>query len=132
MKTLTTTIARIIYAIPFFVFGILHFLNANAMAAYVPSFFPFGIFWIYLAGLGFIAASISIIIQVQTKLACLLLAGVLLIFILTMHIPGMMSGDMMKMQYSMSGLLKDMALAGGALLIAGMQKQDSKKSKNEN
>jgi len=119
MKTLTTIVARILFAVPFFIFGLFHFMKANAMAGAVPSYIPGGIFWVYLSGLGFVLAAISIVIQVQTKLACLLLAGVLIFFVLTMHLPGVIAGGPM-MQMAMMGLLKDTALAGAALAFAGM------------
>jgi putative oxidoreductase len=119
MKTVTTIVARLLYAIPFFVFGSFHILKANAMAGMVPSFFPGGVLWVYITGLGFILAAISIIIQVQTRLACLLLAAELLIFVLAIHLPNLLGGGPMA-QMSMGGLLKDTALAGAALAFAGI------------
>lgn len=119
MNTLTK-IGRIVYAIPFLVFGMMHLMKADAMAGMIPSFIPGGILWVYLTGLALIAAAVSIFIQKQIRLACLMLAGMLMVFILTLHIPGVMSGDQMMMQMAMSGMLKDLALAGGALVIAGL------------
>lgn len=119
MKILTSIVARILYAVPFFIFGIFHFLSANKMAGMVPSFIPGGVLWIYISGLGFILAAISIISQIQTRLACLLLAAVLIIFVLTIHIPSIVAGGAMA-QLSVMGLLKDTSLAGGALVIAGL------------
>ena len=119
MKIITSIVARILFAIPFFVFGLFHFMKADAMAAGVPSFIPGGVIWIYLSGLGFILASISIIIRVQTKLACLLLAAVLIIFVLTIHLPSVIAGN----QMSMMGVLKDTALAGAALAFAGLSEK---------
>ena len=43
MKILTTTIARIIFAIPFLIFGLNHFMKADMMAGMVPSFLPGGV-----------------------------------------------------------------------------------------
>jgi len=116
MNILTTSGARLLYAIPMALFGILHFMNASDMAGMVPSFIPGGVFWVYLTGLGLILAAVSIIIQKQTRLACLLLAGMLILFVLTIHIPGL-GADM---QASMPNLLKDTALAGAALSFAGI------------
>ncbi|MCH8317785.1 MAG: DoxX family protein, partial [Bacteroidetes bacterium] len=110
MKILTTTVARIIFALPFGIFGVMHLMMAGKMAGMVPSFIPGGVFWIYLTGLALVAACVSIIIQKMAKLSCLLLALMLLLFIMTMHVPGLMNE--MTMQMSMSALLKDMALMG--------------------
>jgi len=118
MKILTTTVARIIFALPFGIFGIFHFMGAKDMAGMVPSFIPGGAFWIYLVGAALVAACVSIIIQKMAKLASLLLALMLLLFILTMHVPGLMNE--VTMQMSMMSLLKDMALMGGALTFAGI------------
>jgi putative oxidoreductase len=60
-------------------------------------------------------AAVAIIIQKQARLACLLLAGMLILFVLTMHLPAL-GGDM---QSAMRSLLKDTALAGAALGFAG-------------
>jgi len=113
MHTLTSTVARIIFAVPFAIFGLFHFMNASAMAGMVP--IPGGVFWIYLTGAALIAASISILIKKEARLACLLLALLLAIFALSIHLPGALGGD----QASVSSMLKDLALAGAALGFAG-------------
>ena len=115
-EVLTTTVARYLYAIPFGIFGVMHFINGSAMAGYVPSFIPGGVFWVYLVGVALIAACVSIIIGKYTKMACLLLALLLIIFVLTMHLPGVLNEA--TMQASMPMLLKDAALAGAALILA--------------
>jgi len=118
MKVLTTTVARYLFAIPFIVFGLLHMMNGSAMAGMVP--IPGGVFWVYLVGLALILAGVSIIMQKMMKLSALLLAVLLLIFILTMHIPGVIGGTGAAMQMSMMSLLKDMALMGAALTYSGL------------
>lgn len=119
MKTLTT-VGRIVFALPFVVFGINHLTHASAMAGMIPSFVPGGVFWIYFTGLAMIAAAAAIIAQKCARLASTLLASLLGVFILTLHIPGMFNPETMQM--SMIGLLKDMAIAGGALVIASISK----------
>ena len=115
-KVLTTTVARYLYAIPFGIFGVMHFMNGSEMAGMVPSFIPGGVFWVYLVGVCLLAACVSIIIEKYTKIACLLLALLLIIFVLTMHLPGVLNEA--TMQASMPMLLKDAALAGAALILA--------------
>lgn len=66
-----------------------------------------------------IAAAVSIIIGKFTKLAMLLLALELLLFILLIHVPGLGNENPQMAQMSMIGLLKDVALIGGSLMIAG-------------
>jgi uncharacterized membrane protein YphA (DoxX/SURF4 family) len=116
MKALQTTVAKVLFAVPFLIFGLFHFMNAEAMSGMVPSFIPGGVFWVYLTGLGLLAAPIAILTGKQAHLACLLLGAMLLIFALTIHLPAVMGGDM----NAMPNFLKDVALAGGAFTYAGI------------
>ena len=111
-------IGRIVFAVPFAIFGMMHFMAAGDMAGMVPSWVPGGVFWVYLTGLALIAAAVSLIIKKKVFLAAELLALLLIVFVLTIHLPALLGGDMM----AMANLLKDMSLAGGALLIAGLFK----------
>lgn len=109
---------RYIYAIPFAVFGLFHFMNANAMAGMVP--IPGGVFWVYLTGLAFLAACVSFIIEKKVRLAGTLLGILLLIFVLTIHVPGIIGAETdQQSQMSMTNLLKDLVISGGAFYIAG-------------
>lgn len=128
MQMLTTNIAKILFAGPFIVFGILHFMNGSAMAGMVPSFIPGGVFWVYVTGLALIAAPVAIFTGKQAKTACLLLALMLCLFVLTIHLPGVISGNMS----SMPNLLKDLALAGGALTYAGIFERQGATSEKVN
>lgn len=109
-------IARIFFGIPFFVFGINHFIYAENMVNIVPQFIPGGIFWVYLTGLGLILASISFIINKLVHISGILLAIMLLIFVLTIHLPGLFDAN--RMQMAMLSMLKDISLASGSLFIA--------------
>lgn len=112
-KNLTFNIGKYLFALPFLVFGIFHFMNAQNMAGMVPDFIPGGVFWVYLTGIALIAAAVSVFINQKVVLAMQLLALMLIIFVLTIHLPATIN-DM----NNASNLLKDLALAGGALLLA--------------
>ena len=111
-------IGRILFALPFAVFGLMHFMAAGDMAGMVPSWVPGGVFWIYLTGLALIAATVAIIAKKHISLAALLLGVLMFTFVLTVHLPMVMGGN----QMAMSGLLKDFALGGAALMISGIFK----------
>ncbi len=117
MNSLTNT-GRILFALPFAVFGLMHFMAAGDMAGLVPGWVPGGVFWVYLTGLALIAATIAIIAKKHISLAALLLGILMFVFVLTIHLPGVMGGN----QMSMSGLLKDFALGGAAFMISGLFK----------
>ena len=108
------TAGRFIYAIVIIVFGLMHFMKAGDMSGMVPSWVPGGVFWVYLTGLALIAAGVSLVIEKQTYLAAVLLAVLLFLFVMTIHLPAILGGNMM----AMGQLLKDSALAGAALYIA--------------
>lgn len=113
------TIGRYLFAIPFLIFGLFHFMNASQMAGMVP--LPGGVIWIYLTGVAHILAAVSILLQKYTHLAGILLGIMLLIFVLSVHLPTVLNPpDEMAMQNAMSQMLKDTALAGGAFLVASL------------
>ncbi|MDV6235419.1 DoxX family protein [Leptospira ellisii] len=111
-------IGKIVYAVPFAIFGLFHFLSGQAMSGLVPSYIPFPVIWVYLTGLALIAAAVSIITGIKTHLATILLAVLLGIFVILIHLPGAAAGN----QMSTASLLKDVSLLGAALLIAGSTK----------
>ena len=119
MKNLST-IGRILFAIPFAIFGLNHFLFLNFYIGTVSSFIPLGPYTIILTGIFLIMASISIIFNKYIKVSTILLSALLLIFILTIHIPGLFDPEPVKWQLALIELLKDTSLMGGSLMIAGM------------
>ena len=116
METLSKA-GRVIYGIPFVIFGLFHLTNAKMMAGMVP--IPGGEFWIYFTGLCLIAAGVAFIINKQVKLAGILNAVMLTGFILLVHVKGILSDDQMQAMMSTTSLLKDTALAGASLFLAG-------------
>lgn len=118
---LTKTIGKFLFAIPFAVFGIMHFSSGKDMVPMVP--IPGGIIWIYVSGIALIAAAVSIIIGKKDKLAAFLLGVMMLLTALTVHLPMVAdanaAGDAAAMAASMPHVLKDLMLAGAAWMYAG-------------
>ena len=112
--TLTGPVARVVFAVPFFVFGIYHFAMTSQMAGTVPEWLPVPYFWVYLTGAAHLAAAIAIMANRLIRPAGILLAVMLLTFVVTIHIPALAAGDMS----ALTNLLKDVSLAGGALMAA--------------
>ena len=111
-------IGRILFAVPFAIFGLNHFLFLDFYIGEVSSFIPGGAYTIILTGIFLIMASLSIILNKYVKVSTILLSILLLIFILTIHIPALF--DSAKWQFALIELLKDTSLLGGSLMIAGM------------
>ncbi|MFA6129080.1 MAG: hypothetical protein WC699_17410 [Bacteroidales bacterium] len=124
MKALST-LGRILYAIPFAVFGINHFVMRDFYMGELTSFIPFGGYMIMLTGLLMIVTSISIITKKYIRFSTLILAGLLLLFIATIHIPQLFDPE--KKMIALISLLKDISLMGGSLMIAGMAVEEKGK-----
>lgn len=127
MKILAT-IGRILFALPFGIIGLNHFIMTDFFLGMMSSFIPGGGYTILLTGAILIVASISIMINKFIKITCFSLAALLLIFIATIHIPGLFYGDT---ELAMFGLLKDTGLMGGALMIAVYYNTDKPETKND-
>lgn len=110
-------LGKYLFAIPFAVFGVMHLMNANAMAGMAPFG---GAIMIYFTGLALIAATVSMLIGKMDKLATALLGLMLIIFVIALWIPGASSGD----QNSVSMLLKDTMLAGASWLYSANLAKD--------
>ena len=123
-----TTLGRILFAVPFAVFGINHFLMTNYYLGMLTSFIPLGAYTIVLTGIMLIGASISIITKKYIKQATLLLAFLLLIFILTIHIPHLFNGS--DKTATLIALFKDISLMGGSMMIAGIYSEPDVSEKN--
>lgn len=123
MKNLTNA-GRILYAIPFALFGINHFIMLDYYTGMLTSFIPLGAYTIVLTGVLLVAASISILFKIYVKVFTGLLALMLLMFILTIHIPHLIS-DADK-TVTIITLLKDISLMGGSLMIAGIYSEEDK------
>lgn len=107
-----------IFAIPIGILGIIHFLLGSSIATGLPSFYFAPIFWVYLSGLSLLAASISILTGKYTRLACLLLALLFFILVLTVDLPRFLNNAASYIEISV--LIKDITIAGGALIIAAV------------
>ena len=113
MKNLPT-LGKYMYLIPLAIFGLFHFMSAEAMSAMVPGFLPAKVVWVYITGLALIAAVAAVIIGKKAKLALQLLGLMLLLFVILLWLPGAIGGD----QTSTTMLLKDTALAGAAWALS--------------
>lgn len=110
------------YALVVGFFGVNHFLHAKDMGGMVPSAIPGGVIWVYITGACLIAAALAFILGKFSRLAGILLAVLLLVFVFVIHLPNAGSSDPNLQMMGMAGVLKDSGLAGAALVIAGYSK----------
>ncbi len=121
------TLGRILFAIPFALMGINHFLMTDYYVGMLTSFIPLGAYTIILTGILLIAASVSIITKKFVKVSTISLAVLLFIFIVTIHIPHLFTEA--DRTVTIIALLKDVSLMGGSLMIAGFYSEDEEPGK---
>lgn len=121
MKRNLTSIGRVLFALPFGVLGISHFFLTDYYINMVTTFIPGMGFSILLVGAFLILISVAIILDKMVKWACMALAVLLILFIVTIHIPNLF--DPQKSTIAIIELMKDTGLLGGALMIAGLKEE---------
>lgn len=127
-----TAAGRFLFAFPFALFGINHFLMLDYYVGMLTSFIPFGAYTVLLTGMIMIGLSISIIVKWQVRFAAYVLASLLLIFILAIHIPHLFNSP--DKHIVIISFLKDTSLLGGSLMIAGVcgEKRPAKQTSGYN
>src|SRR5437870_6863986 len=75
------------YAAPLAAFGTEHFTLTKAIASIVPRWIPWHLFWAYFVGACFIAAALSLVTNIQTRLSASLLALTFFLFVVLMDAP---------------------------------------------
>ncbi len=123
MNQTLTLIGRIIFALTIAYFGIGHLTSAQAMTGLVPAMFS-GVATplVYLTGVCLLLASVSMLINKWMRWAGILLAVFLVLTVLMVHVPNLAAPEEMAKMTAMTMIVKDMAMAAAALIIAGMDK----------
>jgi uncharacterized membrane protein len=119
-QRIISRVAIYLLSVVMILFGIYHFLHPRNLLVFLPANIPGGITWVYVTGAAFILAALAFITNKWVKLAGYLLALLLIIFVLTIHLPNYReAGDSDMRQGALINMLKDTALAAFALHIAG-------------
>ena len=79
------SIGKIVFAISLVVFAVQHFLYADFIATLIPEWIPLKVFLAYFIGVAFTLASISILLNIKTRLACCLLGFMFLFWVIFLH-----------------------------------------------
>ena len=107
---------RLFFAIPLAVFGSEHFTVTTNIASLVPRWIPAHKFWVYLTGLAFICAAVSIASLVQARLASVLVGMTMLVFVLVMDMPAVIAQPGNRFFWALA--LRQLAFSGGAFAFA--------------
>jgi len=117
------TLGSILISIPLISFGILHFQFAKDVSTLVPSWIPYHLFWTYLAGIGLLGSGISIILKIKTRLIAALLGTIILIWFITIHVPGVITSSFADLGDQITSAFLALAYSGIAFVIAGASKK---------
>jgi len=109
-------VLRILFGAACLVLGLSHFVYVDATAGMVPAWLPDRRFFAYLTGSAHFAAGLSILFGVVPRLAATLEACMISIFVLLIHIPGVVSAPSSRLQWTM--LFVASALAGSVWAVA--------------
>jgi len=103
-------VGKLMFALLIVFFGVSHFLNTGDYLALVPDFLPVPEVFVYLTGLAFVAAGVSLLIGKKAQLAMTLLGVMLILFAVLVWLP--------KGESSMPVFLRDMAIAAAAWFMS--------------
>ncbi len=110
-------IGRILFALPFAIIGFSHLImSTDFLLMLEHSLFPGSMYAVILSGIMLIIASIFILINKFVKVACIWLAGMLFLIIVSIHVPNMLIPEHFDVAYV--NLLKDTALLGASIMIS--------------
>jgi uncharacterized membrane protein len=110
------SLARRLYAVGLPLIGLAHFLGADGATAYVPTWLPLRVGWVYLTGAGHVAAGLAILFGVLPRLAAVLEAAQITAFVILVHVPAVYGAPGDRLQWAM--LVYALSIAASAWLAA--------------
>ncbi|HEX5474712.1 MAG TPA: hypothetical protein VFX12_08640 [Vicinamibacterales bacterium] len=109
-------LAPLFYAAPLAGFGVEHFTRTAAIASIVPRWLPWHLFWAYFVGACFIAAALSLVTGIQSRLAAALVGLTFFLFVVLMDVPAWWRHPANPVALTL--VLRELAFSGGALALA--------------
>ncbi|MBO6576856.1 MAG: DoxX family protein [Rhodothermales bacterium] len=104
---------RVFYSAIFLMFGLSHFTQTAVMAEFVPSYLPAPTVIVIVTGFMIVSGGLMILLGYRARTGALLLVIFLIAVVLMVHLPGFAEGD----QVATGNFMRDLALAGAALMI---------------
>jgi uncharacterized membrane protein YphA (DoxX/SURF4 family) len=106
----------VFFAAPLAAFGTEHFTLTAAIASLVPSWMPWHEFWAYFIGACFIAAGVSMVTGILTRLSAGLVALTFFVFVAAMDAPAWAHAPSSRIGLTLA--LRELSFCGGALALA--------------
>ena len=98
------------------IFGWSHFAYADFTAQMVPRWIPWPLFWAYATGCGHVAAGLSLLTGIASRLASVVFAGMLGSFVVLLHVPRVIVDPANRIEWTMLAVAT--SLVGAAWLVA--------------
>ena len=117
----------IFYAAPLAGFGTEHFTINEIIASLIPAWIPWHQFWAYFLGACFIAAALSLVTGIQTRLSASLLAMNFFLFVLLMDAPAWAENP--HDRFGLALALRELSFGAGPLALAASLTQPSRLAK---
>jgi uncharacterized membrane protein len=112
----TEKLGRYIFALPWLIICVQHFMYADFLTNLVPEYMPFRSFWVYFTGLAMFAAGVSFFFNVKMEWAALGLAVMLLFFIIQLHIPFILSDISSNQKWTRA--IQDVSIVAVAIVLS--------------
>ncbi len=103
-------VGKLVFALLIILFGVGHFMNTGNYLPLVPDFLPVPDVFVYLTGLAFVAAGVSLLIGKKAQLAMTLLGVMLILFAVLVWLP--------KGESSMPTFYRDLAIAAACWFMS--------------
>jgi uncharacterized membrane protein len=115
------SIGRAFYAAGLASIGLMHFFFRNFPLVIIPSFptwLPLRLVCVHVVGAALTAAGIAMLFNLKGRKVAAWTGVALIVLVLIAHIPSQLSGPNMAMLGSWTNTIKELALAGGAWIVA--------------
>lgn len=135
VSSLLARASRYLLAVSLIVFGVDHFLALGFIATLIPAWIPWHVFWVAFFGFAFIAAGLSIGLDILQPWGAACIGLMFAIWVVTLHLPRVLG------LYAISGAPRDpnewsslfiaIALWGGLWALAGISRNAGVGSREE-
>jgi hypothetical protein len=98
-------------------FSMDHFLYAKEAQAYVPSWIPDHLFWMYFAGVALLGSGTAIILKIRTGLIAALLGAMIFIWFISLHIPRVIASPFADLGGEVTSAILALAYSGTAFAL---------------
>lgn len=106
---------QMMFALCLVQFGQSHFVYADFTAGMVPAWIAFPIFWAYATGCAHVAAGLSLLSGIATRLSTTLLAAMFTCFVVLLHVPRVVADPANRAEWVMLGM--STSLLGAAWIV---------------